>query len=122
MNNRMGLPQGFQHLEPYVQQWAVMGLEQRAVARDTSSMAEKKAFAAAMESQIASIYTAIKDIPVVQLKEEEQRLMALLLSYGHVSLTLDGREAQESEHVLCRKEMVLTSIPCVLPMERELSF
>jgi len=111
------LPAAFSELEPFADQWAVMGMDARARARDDSTMEEKKALYAAMSDVAEAVLDRVGAKPLADLDAPEQRLMAMLLSYGHVSLTLDGRENQEIEHAACRREMVLTRVSRALPME-----
>lgn len=111
----------FPELEPFAQQWAVMGMDARARARDESSMEEKWAFYAAMDQKAETVLRHVAAKPLAGLDVNEQHLVAMLLSYAHVALTLEGREGQEAEHVACRREMVLTRIPQVLPMELRVS-
>lgn len=115
------LPPEFSGLEPFADQWAVMGMDARARARDDSTMDEKKAFHAAMSEAAQAVLDRVSTKRLADLDAPEQRLMTMLLSYGHVSLTLDGRENQESEHAACRQEMVLTRVTRALPMERALA-
>lgn len=111
------LPPEFPQLEPFARKWAVMGMNARARVRDESSMDEKRAFYAAMAPLAEAVLLRVSERPLADLDVPEQHLMAMLLSYGHVSLTLDGREDQEAEHALCRQEMVLTRVPRALPLE-----
>lgn len=110
-NTETTLPEGFESLEPFVEQWAIPGTAERARARRESAPEQREAFFAAARDRVDPALALLDQKPLEQLDEREQRLMNLMLSVAHVSLAVEihgdeeHRVARASEHMIITRSV-----------------
>lgn len=105
------LPSGYETLEPFVADWAIPSLAGRAARRDTCTVEERLAFYEATRPIVAQALAELDTKALDEFNEREQRLMALLLSYAQVAMTVEVRQEGEAAHARDRKHMVITHEP-----------
>lgn len=105
------LPAGFGVLELFAATWAIPTLAGRGRRRDESTPEERVAFYEAVRDVAATALAELDAKPLAQLDERERRLMALLLSYAQIALTIEVRGDGEAVHARDRQHMVFTHEP-----------
>lgn len=109
------LPAGYAHLEPFVAAWSLPTTAERAARRGDSSPAERQAFYDAMSPIAAKALAELDAKPLTALDEAEQRLLNMLLAFGHASLAVEIQGDVEAEHTRWRNRMIITRAPADLP-------
>jgi hypothetical protein len=105
------LPAGYAVLEPFAAQWSVRGMNNRALARGDSTAEERQSFYDAAKDLVGPALDSLDAKPLTELDEQEQRLMALLLSFAHVALALEIQGPDEAKHAELRSYMPITLNP-----------
>ncbi|QIG81040.1 hypothetical protein [Stakelama tenebrarum] len=105
------LPQGFETLEPFVDQWAVAGSAERAARRDASTAEARETFYAAASPLLTSALDRLDGRPLAEHDASETRLMQLMLSLAHVALAVELQQDDEPKHQPLRREMRITRTP-----------
>lgn len=109
------LPAGYDALEPFVVAWAIPTLAGRAQRRNESTPEERQALYEAVRGIAVQALAKLDAKPLDRLDEQEQRLMALLLSYAQVALSIEIRQEGEAAHARDRRHMVITREPAGFP-------
>lgn len=111
--NGMGrlLPAGYEALEAFVAEWAIPTLAGRVKKRIESSDAEKRALYEATRGIATQALAELDAKPLDRLDDCERRLLALLLSYAQVALSIEVRGDGEAVHAEDRRYMVVTREP-----------
>ena len=102
------LPAGFEALEPFVEAWAIEGAANRAQRRLESSEAEMAAFFNVAKDLLPAGLDYLDRKPLHQFDEQEQRLMNLFLSFGHVLQAVEIQGSDEPAHALVRQHVKIT--------------
>jgi hypothetical protein len=110
------LPAGFESLEPFVDQWAVSGLANRAQRRDESSPDERLTFYEAGKNLVGTALDHLDRKTLGQLDAREKRLMNLMLSFAHVALAVELQGDAESGHAQLRPAMRITQASADRPV------
>jgi hypothetical protein len=105
------LPTGFGVLGPFVIQWAIDGTAARAALRGESSADERSDFYAALLPLAAQALDYLDARPWGQYDAAENRLMAMLLSFAHVSIAVEIQKEDEAKHKVARSFMPITHAP-----------
>ena len=105
------LPEEFAALEPFVATWAVSGSAARAALRGESSASDREAFYAVAKDQLVPALAYLDAKPLADLDERDTRLMDLMLTLAHVSLTVEILADQEAAHAAERRYMRITRTP-----------
>ncbi len=105
------LPAGYAALEPFVTQWAVTGMANRAAQRGSSTHDERQAFYDAVAPRLAATLDVLDTKPLAALDEKEQCLLNLLLSFAHVALAIESQGPDEDKHTPNRNLMRITRAP-----------
>lgn len=109
MSNQSSLlPAGFETLTPFVEYWAVDTAAARAHCRDSSDEERRLAFYSAANELAPTALDYLDQKPLAQFDESEQRLMQLMLSFAHVSLSVELLREEESKHAKYRPFMRIT--------------
>lgn len=111
MSTDTSLPEGYEALEPFVADWAIDTLAERARRRDESTPEERRAFYDAVKDIAPAVLAELDRKPLDRLDARERRLLALLLSYAHVALAIEIRGEGEAPHAQQRKHMTITHEP-----------
>lgn len=109
------LPAEFETLAPFVEFWAVGTASERAHCRDVSDEASRVAFYNAAIDLVPPALAYLDAKPLAQFDEREQRLMRLLLSFGHVALAVELQREEEPKHAISRPYMRITKAPADRP-------
>jgi hypothetical protein len=115
MNSPSLLPAEFETLEPFVGFWAVDTTAARAHCRDISDEASRVAFYNAANDLIPKALNYLDSKPIAQFDESEQRLMQLVLSFGHVAMAVELQREEEPKHARYRPYMRITRAPADQP-------
>jgi len=102
------LPDGFETLEPFADQWALPATASRAGARNDSSADERQAFYDAASPLLAPALELLDSRPLDGLDDGEQLLMDMMLSLAHVALAVETQREYETRHVESRRFMDIT--------------
>lgn len=102
------LPAGFEALEQFVDFWAADSAAARSHRRDTSDEADRQAFYDAAVELAPKALAYLDALPLRELDESQQRLMKLVLSFGHVSMAVELQRDEEPEHAAWRPFMRIT--------------
>lgn len=105
---KIGLPSGFEALEPFVEQWAIAGAAKRAERRMLSSETDRVAFFNAAKDLLPKALAYLDQKPLDQFDENEKRLMNMMLSLCHVSLAVEVQGDAEAKHAQSRQHMRIT--------------
>lgn len=108
MTNAASLPQGFAHLEPFVDRWALSTSAERAARRSQSTPQERADFFAATQDQMPAALEYLDKHALNTLGEQEQRLMDLMLSLAHISLAVELQGPDEVKSAKWRDRMRIT--------------
>ncbi len=108
------LPRGFETLESFAKFWAAETAAERAHCRDVSDEADRLTFYNAANELIPKALAYLDEKPLNQLNESEQRLMRLVLSFGHVAMAVELQREDESKHAKNRPYMRITRAPADL--------
>jgi hypothetical protein len=102
------LPPGFEALAPFVEFWAVGTASERAHCRDISDEASRVAFYNAAIDLVPQALAHLDAKPLNQFNESEQRLMRLVLSFGHVAMAVELQREEEPRHARNRPYLRIT--------------
>lgn len=105
------LPEGFEALEPFVEQWALPTGGQRAEMRGASSPDDRKAFYEAASARVDEALALLDAKPLAEHDDSERRLMQLMLSLTHVAMAEEVHKEQEPQHARFRSFMPVTRTP-----------
>ena len=108
------LPQGFEALAPFVDQWALASAAQRAEARLDASPQDRLRFFEAVKPIAAEALTRLDAKPLAEHNASERALMQLLLSFAHVSLAVEIQGEDEAAHAIGARAMRITRAPADL--------
>ena len=111
MSRESLLPAGFEALAPFVEFWAADTAAGRAHCRDASTEAERLAFYNAANELVPEALAFLDAKPLEQFDEREQRLMKLVLSFGHVAMAVELQREEEPRHARYRPFMRITRAP-----------
>lgn len=111
MNPTSLLPAEFEDLAPFVEFWAADTAAKRAHCRDICEPASRQNFYDAVVTRIALALEYLDAKPLTELSDSEQRLMQLVLSFGHVALAIELQGNEETEHARWRPFMQITAAP-----------
>lgn len=115
MSNRLSLlPAGFEALAPFVEFWAVDTAAERAHCRDSSDETDRVAFYNAANAVVSRALAFLDAKPLHQFDASEQRLMKLLLSFGHVAIAVELQREEEAKHAVNRPYLQITRAPADL--------
>ncbi len=114
--NQLSLPTGFEALAPFVEFWAADTAAARAHCRDSSDEASRIAFYNATVDLVPKALAYLDTKPLNQFDDSEQRLMKLVLSFGHVAMAVELQREEESKHATYRPHMRITRAPADLPV------
>ena len=114
MNQPSVLPAGFEALVPFVEFWAADTAAGRAHCRDISDAASRTAFYDATNELVPKALAYLDGKPLDQFDQSEQRLMKLVLSFGHVAMAVELQREEESRHARNRLHMRITRAPADL--------
>ena len=109
------LPAGFEALAPFVEFWAVDTAAERAHCRDVSGEANRLAFYNAANELVPKALDYLDQKPLSQFDESEQRLMKLVLSFAHASMSVELLREEEPRHASYRPFMRITRAPADQP-------
>ena len=112
------LPVGYAALEPFVSQWAVSGMANRAALRGSSTPDERQAIYEATAPLLAQALDELDAKPLDALDDKEQRLLNLCLSLAHVALAIESQGPDEDKHTPNRNSMRITRAPADMPPAR----
>lgn len=102
------LPAGFEALEPFVGEWALAGAQQRYQRRIDSTEAERLAFYAVGRGLLEPALARLDRKPLDAFDDEEQRLMLVLLAFGHVAQAVEVHKEQEAAHARLRRGLTIS--------------
>lgn len=102
------LPSGYEALEPFVENWAIEGVANRARRRSESTAAERAAFFSAAKEFVAPALDQLDNKPLAELNNREERLLNLMLTLAHVALAVEIQGEVEAEHAQMREHMRFT--------------
>ena len=105
------LPEGFESLEPFVEQWAIAGSHVRLQRRLDSTDSERKAFYEATRGLVPAALELLDKKPLDQFDDRDNRLMNLVLSMAHVSLAVEVQKEQEPMHAKTARYITITRSP-----------
>ena len=114
MNIQQSLPAGFETLQPFIEFWAVDTAAARARCRDLSSEAERNAFYDAALPLMPKVLDYLDGKPLAEHDAAEQRLMRLVLSFGHIAMAVELQREEEAKHAANRPFMRITRAPADL--------
>lgn len=109
------LPDGYELLEPFVAEWALPTQAERAKRRSESTAEQKHALYNAARGVVTQALAELDAKPLYELDERERRLLALLLSYAQVALSIEVRGEGEAIHAEDRRLMTITREPSGFP-------
>lgn len=107
------LPSGFDALEPFVATWDLATAEERAKRRLVTPESERLAFYQAGVKLLAPGLELLDRKPLAALDESETRLMQLLLSLAHVSLSIEVQGPDEPKHAEGARYLEIIRMPGV---------
>lgn len=102
------LPPGFEVLAPFVEAWAIAGSANRAQRRADSTAAQRQTFYDAAREQLEPALAYLDGRPLQALSACEERLMNLMLSFGHVAMAIEVQGPDEPKHAALRQGLQLT--------------
>ncbi|WHO40193.1 hypothetical protein PMI04_006265 [Sphingobium sp. AP49] len=105
------LPAGFAALTPFTDCWAISGSIARAARRGDAHPTDRAAFFAAAAPLLDAALTHLDTCPINALSPADQRLMDMMLTLAHVSLTEEILGDQEPAHYRQRRAMHITRTP-----------
>ena len=105
------LPTGFEALVPFADRWAIDGSITRAARRGAADPTDRSAFFAAAAPLLDAALAHLDRYPIDALPLAEQRLMDMMLTLAHVSLTEEILGDQEPAHARQRQHMRITRTP-----------
>lgn len=105
------LPDGYEALEPFVDDWAIAGTANRAQRRTTSTESERVAFFEVAKGFVIPALDQLDRKPLDQFDAREKRLMDLMLSFAHVALAVEIQGDDEARHARFRQFMKITKSP-----------
>lgn len=111
MSQTTSLPSGFEALEPFVEFWAVDTSAKRAHCRDISDEASRQAFYDVVVTLADQALEYLDSKSLLKLNAHEQKLMQLVLSFGHVAMAVELQREEENEHARWRPFMQITTTP-----------
>lgn len=113
------LPEGYEALEPFVADWAIPTLAGRVKKRIDSSPEEKHSLYEVVRELAPQALGELDAKPLDQFNVAERRLLAVLLSYAQVALSIEVRGEGEPVHAQDRRHMIVTrepaGFPCFVP-------
>lgn len=92
------LPAGFESLEPFVQYWAVPGVQERRERREAASMEEITEFYDAMLAKAESAIKLLEGHDLSTLEGPDLRLMQLVLALAHASMATELHGQPRAPH------------------------
>jgi hypothetical protein len=104
----MLLPAGFERLEPFVDAWAVEGSDARKRRRIASTEPERLEFYDVMVEEVERALEYLDQYPIDALDAEQQRLMNMVLTLGHIALAVEKQGASEAYHALSHAHFTIT--------------
>ncbi|MFM5906941.1 MAG: hypothetical protein ACKOPO_05055 [Novosphingobium sp.] len=108
------LPETYAALEPFAEGWSLPTAAERATRRSRSTLEERQAFYDAVSPLAAQILDELDVKPLAELDASEQRLLNLVLAYGHVALAIEIQGPDEAQHTRWRDRMIVTRSPADL--------
>jgi hypothetical protein len=105
------LPAGFEALEPFTEFWVDDTAAKRAYCRDISNEASRQAFYNTAVTLVPLALEHLDAKSLADLSDSEQRLMQLVLSFGHVAMAVELQGSEEAEHAQWRPFMQITTTP-----------
>lgn len=105
------LPKGFEALEPFVATWALDTANARANQRGAAPPSDRAAFYAAARDLLVPALDYLDTVPLADHGDEDRRLMQMMLSLAHVSLTEEVHGDDEPRHCAFRAHMPITRAP-----------
>ena len=84
IHNVQHLPEAFHDLEPWLE-WSLATEGERSAKRQSSSMADLRAFYAAMLARMEEVLAHLEQFPPDQLPPEAERLLLMTLSLAEVA-------------------------------------
>jgi len=94
----MGLPAGFEDLEPFLDQWCLQGTQERHARRENAAMEDIRRFYDAMLARAPAVIAYLDGKSFDDLTVDEQRLMYLLLALGHVAVAVEVHGQPRTPH------------------------
>ncbi len=111
MSGQTSLPTGFEALQPFVEFWAADTAAARAHCRDVSDEVGRAAFYESMQPLMLAALEYLDSKPLAEHDDSEQRLMKLVLSFGHVAMAVELHRDEEAKHAKNRPFMRITRAP-----------
>lgn len=105
------LPAGFEALEPFVAMWDLTTAEARAKRRLIAAEAERAAFYDTGWPLLAAALEHLDGKPISTFDASEARLMNLMLSLAHVSLSIEVQGADEPKHAVGAQRLTIVRTP-----------
>ena len=102
------LPQGFEELEPFVEDWALAGEAARAAARSAASDEERKRFYDAAQPLMEKALAHLDGKPIDALEGAGATLMRLMLALANVYHSVEVLGDQEAENARMRSRLQFT--------------
>ncbi|WP_317928941.1 hypothetical protein [Halioxenophilus sp. WMMB6] len=92
------LPEGFESLSPFVEQWAIDRSCDRLQARLNSSYEEREVFFEAGKGLAEPALALLGQKPSKEYSEQEARLMNLVLTLAHIAQAVEIQRDDEDFH------------------------
>lgn len=108
MTHTMALPQGFEALEPFVQDWSATTALVRDQRRSQSSAEERQVFFDAAAPLLQRALDHLDAKPLDELDASDKVLLNMMLSLGHVQMAVEVHRETEPQHAAARKAMTIT--------------
>lgn len=89
------LPKGFEALDPLVDEWCLPDSEARCRKRQLSSMEEIRTFYDRMIPEAARAVEALKDVPLGDMRREDENLLKLMLSLAEIGPAIEWYGQQQ---------------------------
>lgn len=105
------LPERFAHLQPFVEHWALPGLDARSLARGAATFEDLTAFHDAMVDEVEPMLDLLDRQPLDQLDRAESALLNMALAFVHVALAVEMQTDAEAIHTGWRAAMPITHFP-----------
>ena len=111
MSTQTMLPESFTALEPFAADWALTVSAARAARRGSSTAEERQAFYAAAAGELPRALDYLDGKGFDAFDAADDRLMAMMLSLGHVALAVEQQKDAEPRHARDRAHMQITKTP-----------
>ncbi len=102
------LPTGFEALEPFIKNWAVVGAAERMQRRLDSTPQEREQFFRAGCDLVPSALELLDQKPLDEFDAQEQCLMRLVLSLAHVAQAVEIQGDDEAFHARYARYISIT--------------